>query len=118
MLARDPATGRANPFSAGCFGWPLPVQQFRVYRTDASVVLSGHLYESVSVYQWTPQAQAAIGGTVFTVHDDVHGSPRHVAETRVWGALSLLRMRGGGGPRRLLFATALRLLRARARFAS
>src|SRR5947208_2821132 len=51
-------------------------------------------------------------------HDDVHGSPRHVAETRVWGALSLLRMRGGGGPRRLLFATALRLLRARARFAS
>jgi pimeloyl-ACP methyl ester carboxylesterase len=74
MLARDPATGRANPFSAGCAGWPLPVQEFQVHRTDASVVLSGHLYESVSVYRWTPQAQAAIGGTVFTVRDDVHGS--------------------------------------------
>ena len=74
MLARDPATGRANGFDAGCAGWPLPVQEYQVHRTPASVVLAGHLYESVSVYQWTPQAQAAIGGTVFTVADDVHGS--------------------------------------------
>jgi pimeloyl-ACP methyl ester carboxylesterase len=74
MLTRDPVTGRANPFSAGCGGWPLPVQEYQVHRTPASVVLSGHLYESVSVYQWTPQAQAAIGGTVFTVRDDVHAS--------------------------------------------
>jgi pimeloyl-ACP methyl ester carboxylesterase len=74
MLARDPATGRANPFDAGCAGWPLPVEQYRLHRTNASVVLAGHLYESVSVYKWTPQAQAAIGGTVFTVADDVHGS--------------------------------------------
>ncbi|WIX91754.1 alpha/beta hydrolase [Amycolatopsis sp. DG1A-15b] len=51
-------------------------------------------------------------------HDDVHGSPRHVAETRLWGALSVLRTRGSGGPRYLLLAAALRLLRARARFAS
>lgn len=74
MLTRDPVTGRANPFGAGCAGWPLPVQEYRVHSTPASVVLSGHLYESVSVYQWTPQAQAAIGGTVFTVRDDVHAS--------------------------------------------
>lgn len=72
MLTRDPVTGRANPFNAGCAGWPLPVQQYRVHRTPASVVLSGHLYETNTVYQWTPQAQAAIGGTVFTVRDDVH----------------------------------------------
>lgn len=27
-------------------------------------------------------------------YDDVHGSPRHVAEARLWAALSVLRMRG------------------------
>jgi len=74
MLSRDPATGRAAQFDPGCAGWPLPAQVYQVHRTPASVVLAGHLYESVSVYQWTPQAQAAIGGTVFTVADDVHGS--------------------------------------------
>jgi hypothetical protein len=36
--------------------------------------MSGHLYEAVSVYRWTLQMQRAVGGTVFTVHDDVHGS--------------------------------------------
>jgi esterase FrsA len=27
-------------------------------------------------------------------HDDVHGSPDHFAQTRMWGMLSLYRMRG------------------------
>jgi pimeloyl-ACP methyl ester carboxylesterase len=80
MLARDPATGRAVPFDPGCAGWPLPVQEYQVHRTPASVVLSGHLYESVSVYQWTPEAQTAIGGTIFNVRDDVHGSVLRISE--------------------------------------
>ena len=36
--------------------------------------LSGHRYESVSVYRWTHDMKAAVGGTTFTVEDDVHGS--------------------------------------------
>ncbi|MFB7500724.1 alpha/beta hydrolase [Streptomyces sp. NPDC056161] len=32
-------------------------------------------------------------------HDDVHGSPDHVAHTRLWAMVSLLRMHGVRGPR-------------------
>jgi hypothetical protein len=74
ILTNNPATGRANPFDAGCAGWPLPAQQFQPKHADGSLVLSGHLYEAVSVYKWTPQMQSIIGGAVFTVRDDVHGS--------------------------------------------
>ncbi|MEV5169533.1 alpha/beta hydrolase [Streptomyces flaveolus] len=34
-------------------------------------------------------------------HDDVHGSPRFFAQTRLWTLLSVLRMRGGYGEQRL-----------------
>jgi hypothetical protein len=34
-------------------------------------------------------------------HDDVHGSPRHFAQTRLWTLLSVLRMRGGSPAPRL-----------------
>lgn len=74
ILTNNPATGRANPFNAGCAGWPLPAQQFQLKHADGSLVLSGHLYEAVSVYKWTPQMRSIIGGTVFTVRDDIHGS--------------------------------------------
>jgi pimeloyl-ACP methyl ester carboxylesterase len=77
---RDPATGRANQFDAGCAGWPLPVQSYHLHRTPASVVLSGHLYESFSVYQWTRAMQTAIGGTIFTVSDDVHVSVMRIPD--------------------------------------
>ncbi|MFB4304488.1 alpha/beta hydrolase [Actinomadura sp. GTD37] len=46
-------------------------------------------------------------------NDDVHGSPRYIAATRVWGALSVLRMHGARNPQRLVLGTLLRLLRAR-----
>ncbi|HKS98980.1 MAG TPA: alpha/beta fold hydrolase, partial [Rugosimonospora sp.] len=74
IQADNPVTGRANPFSAGCAGWPLPAQQYQLRYGTGSLVLSGHLYEAVSVYKWTPQMRSIVGGTVYTVRDDVHGS--------------------------------------------
>jgi len=50
-----------------------------------------------------------------TAHDDVHGSPRHVAQTRLWGARSLLKMRGGAPVPRAVLGAAMTLLRARDR---
>ncbi|WP_433432194.1 alpha/beta fold hydrolase [Nonomuraea sp. CA-141351] len=79
-LERNPVTGRAIPFTAQCAGWPLPVQAAKVRRTSGSLVLSGHRYEAVSLYEWTKQMHAAIGGTVFTVDDDVHGSVLRVPD--------------------------------------
>ncbi|MEU9078011.1 alpha/beta hydrolase [Kitasatospora sp. NPDC048538] len=48
-------------------------------------------------------------------NDDVHGSPRHAAETPLWAVLSILRMRGVRDPRRVLFGALWRLARLRAR---
>ncbi|MDL4815429.1 alpha/beta hydrolase family protein [Actinomadura opuntiae] len=45
-------------------------------------------------------------------HDDVHGSPGHVAETRLWTAWSLLRMRGELPVQRAVLGALLRARRA------
>jgi hypothetical protein len=42
------------------------------------------------------------------VHDDVHGSPSHLAETRLWTVLSVLRIRGGALEQRLALGEQLR----------
>jgi hypothetical protein len=76
-LAANPATGRSNPFSANCAGWPLPVQEVRLHHGGGSLVLSGHRYEILSPYQWSAQMRAAVGGTVYTVDDDMHASVLH-----------------------------------------
>jgi hypothetical protein len=51
-------------------------------------------------------------------HDDVHGSPRHVVETRLWALLSILRMHGVRDLRTGALRGVLRLLRARSRGAT
>jgi pimeloyl-ACP methyl ester carboxylesterase len=76
-LADNPLTGRAGGFSAGCAGWPLPVQTVRLRPGGGSLVLSGHRYETPSPYEWTPQMKAIVGGRIYTVEDDVHGSVLH-----------------------------------------
>lgn len=48
-------------------------------------------------------------------NDDVHASPRHVAETRFWIALSVLQMRGGHAVQRAVLGTIWGALRARGR---
>jgi pimeloyl-ACP methyl ester carboxylesterase len=48
-------------------------------------------------------------------HDDVHGSPAHVAETKLWLALSLLQMQGIRDGRNLYLGLLLALARARSR---
>ncbi|GAA3219178.1 alpha/beta fold hydrolase [Nonomuraea helvata] len=76
-LARYPVTGEATAFFPACAGWPLPVQTTRL-RSGGSLVLSGHLHESPSPYEWTLETRKAVGGHVVTVDDDVHGSALRV----------------------------------------
>ncbi len=73
-LKVNPLTGRAQDFNAGCAGWPLPVQTVRLRPGKSSLVLSGHRFETPSPYEWTLDTKAAVGGHVYTVDDDVHGS--------------------------------------------
>ncbi|WP_226899462.1 alpha/beta fold hydrolase [Nonomuraea phyllanthi] len=72
-MKRYPVTGRATPFVPMCAGWPLPVQETRL-RGGGSLMLSGHLYETLSPYEGTVAMHEAIGGTLVTIDDDVHGS--------------------------------------------
>lgn len=73
-LERYPVTGAAVSFFSLCAGWPLPAQATRLRHDGGSLMLSGHVHESLSPYEWTLDMRAAIGGTVVTVDDDVHGS--------------------------------------------
>ncbi|MEV4374881.1 alpha/beta fold hydrolase [Nonomuraea sp. NPDC049637] len=80
LVKRHPATGRSWGLPAMCPGWPLPAQQATLKRSSGSLVLAGHLHEFMSVYDWTLQTRRAIGGTVYTVADDVHVSTTRVPE--------------------------------------
>ncbi|TCO62328.1 alpha/beta hydrolase [Actinocrispum wychmicini] len=53
----------------------------------------------------------------FLDHDDVHGSPGHVVETRLWSIASLLRMRGGNPLRRAAINALVGVERLRSRLA-
>jgi hypothetical protein len=79
-IEESPVTGLATRFSADCAGWPLPVQELQLHRTGGSLVLSGHRYESGTPYEWTQHANSLIGGTVFTVNDDVHAAALKVSD--------------------------------------
>jgi pimeloyl-ACP methyl ester carboxylesterase len=94
-LARNPMTGRVNDFSAGCAGWPLPVQAFRIRPGGGSLVLVGHRWETPSPYEWTVETHAIVGGTVYTVDDDVHGSALMACATDVVGFFDTGRIDGG-----------------------
>ncbi|MEU8346317.1 Alpha/beta hydrolase of unknown function [Actinomadura meyerae] len=48
-------------------------------------------------------------------NDDVHGSPRHFRETRLWIVRSLLELLGTHGPHRAVLGTLIRAERARTR---
>jgi len=83
QVNKFPVTGELMPpASAGgrCAGWPLPTQPSRLRHEPGSLVLSGHSYETITPYLWARQMQTTIGGTLFTVTDDMHGSVRQVPQ--------------------------------------
>jgi esterase FrsA len=48
-------------------------------------------------------------------HDDVHGAPAHIAETRLWSMAEVLRIHGAPGPQRLVIGALWQASRLRAR---
>ncbi len=73
-LRRYPVTGPTSNHLPPCAGWPLPIERIRLHHGGGSLVLSGHRWETPSVFEWTGEMHDAVGGKVVTVDDDVHGS--------------------------------------------
>jgi pimeloyl-ACP methyl ester carboxylesterase len=73
-LAHNPVTGLRNMFPPECVGWPLPTQPTPLRSTGGSLVLAGHRYENITPYEWATRMEQRVGGTLFTVADDEHGS--------------------------------------------
>jgi pimeloyl-ACP methyl ester carboxylesterase len=75
-----PVGGSLGWLTEPCAGWPVPARPFQLRKAAGSLQLSGHRWETPTPYAWVSQMQQAIGGTVFTVGDDIHGSVPRVAE--------------------------------------
>ncbi|MEU6711887.1 alpha/beta fold hydrolase [Nonomuraea sp. NPDC046802] len=78
-LERYPVTGRSGTYVPPCAGWPLPVDETPLKRGGGSLMLSGHRYETLAPYEGTLAMHEAIGGTLVSIDDDVHGSAARVA---------------------------------------
>jgi len=61
--------------------------------------------------------ERCVADTRVVANDDVHGSPRHTTETRLWIVRSLLRMAGGPAVPSAAVAAAFRAARLRSRIA-
>jgi pimeloyl-ACP methyl ester carboxylesterase len=73
-LRRYPVTGLISNHLPICAGWPRPTERIRLHHAGGALVLSGHRWETPSVFEWTAEMHDAVGGKVVTVDDDVHGS--------------------------------------------
>lgn len=63
------------------------------------------------------QLKDHVGDLHIVENDDAHGSPRHVAESRLWTVLSVLRMRGVRNPQSAVLGGLWHVLRVRGRLA-
>ncbi|MCP3803121.1 alpha/beta hydrolase [Allokutzneria sp. A3M-2-11 16] len=73
-IAKYPAAGESASFDGMCANWPLPVQPWRLKSGASALQLVGHLYEGVTPIDWAVSMRAKIGGALFTIEDDWHGS--------------------------------------------
>lgn len=69
---QHPVSG-LNPGVTACAGWPFPVQEVPVEKTDVPLLLVGHSQEIVTPVQWTQTAHEKLGGELLILDDADHG---------------------------------------------
>jgi hypothetical protein len=78
LRAEFPTTWTATQayYYGFCAGWPedLALDPAKLSDTGSSLLLVAHPNELVTPGVFTTEMQAAIGGTLLTVEDDIHGS--------------------------------------------
>jgi pimeloyl-ACP methyl ester carboxylesterase len=91
--------------------WALPAE--RLAALDIPVAYVASLRDEVVPPADLRTLRAGLRDLRLLVHDDVHGSPSHTEENRLWMAWALLRMRGGRDPRTAVIGLMWRAARAR-----
>ncbi|MGW8668348.1 alpha/beta hydrolase [Streptomyces niveus] len=94
-------------------GWALTATHLQAVRAATGHVTSRR--DEIVPYADAQLLRRHLRGLRTVEHDDVHGSPRHLTETRLWTFLTLLRMRGVHGPERTALHRALLEERSRKR---
>ncbi|GAA1462544.1 alpha/beta hydrolase [Nocardiopsis exhalans] len=85
--------------------WAIPAQ--RLGEVTVPVAYSASLRDEIIPRSDLLHLRRHLARLSVVQNDDVHGSPRHVAETRLWSISSVLRMHGGRLPQRAAIALAL-----------
>ncbi|GAA3586133.1 hypothetical protein GCM10022198_06790 [Klugiella xanthotipulae] len=62
------------PGLSTCTGWPLEPHPISLNKSVSSLQLVGHARETVTPVVWAKKAQKLIGGQLFIIDDDQHGS--------------------------------------------
>lgn len=78
--------------------WALSPEELAALRIPVAHVTS--LWDEIIPPGDARLLRERVRGVRLLAHDDVHGSPLHFAQTRLWTLLSVLRMRGGYGAQR------------------
>jgi len=97
----------------GLSGWGLADAELA--GLDIPVYSLASLREEIIPSGDVARLRAHVRRLELLVNDDQHASPRHVLESKLWTALSIMNMAGIHGPQRALISVLLRVLRARHR---
>ncbi|MGW5352846.1 alpha/beta hydrolase [Streptomyces sp. NPDC004031] len=94
-------------------GWVLKDEELAAL--DVPVACTVSLRDEIIPAGDVERLRANLPSLRLHTYDDVHASPRHVAETRLWNVRAVLRMRGGYGVPHALLDVLLTLMGARRR---
>ncbi|MEU9609699.1 alpha/beta fold hydrolase [Streptomyces sp. NPDC048057] len=94
-------------------GWALSEKELAALRAPVAHVTS--LRDEIVPPSDARLLRERVRGVRLLAHDDVHGSPSHFAQTRLWTLLSVLRMRGGHAEQRAALTREFARLRYRSK---
>ncbi|WP_255955729.1 alpha/beta fold hydrolase [Streptomyces odontomachi] len=97
----------------GLHDWALPAE--RLARLDIPVAYVASARDEIIPAADVELLRSHVRDLDVLVHDDVHASPEHVTESKLWSARALLRMRGVRDLRSLAIGLMWRTARARGR---
>ncbi|MET8630803.1 alpha/beta hydrolase [Kitasatospora sp. NPDC004669] len=114
-ITADTLTHLTGRDLAGLRAWALPAE--RLAALDIPVAYVASLRDEIVPQEDIRLLRRTVGDLRVLEHDDVHAAPGHVAESKFWSALALLRMRRVRGAQPAVLGLMYGAARLRARLA-